>query len=108
MNPSISELILNIDTWQGGRLQPHVDTARYTCASSNNREGPGVNSTTLFRFTNIQKRFRSDLYHSLQSSFSSEKYSNLSANSNSQRNFETKRFLLHSRGNPILNLNRSK
>ena len=53
MNPSPSELILNIDTWQGGRLQPHVDTARYTCASSNNREGPGVNSTTLFRFRKI-------------------------------------------------------
>ena len=49
----VSELVFNIDTWEGGTLQPDTDTAHYTCASDNNREGPGVNSTTLFRCTNI-------------------------------------------------------
>ena len=44
-----SHLIFNIPSWEGGSLVPGRDTNLYTCSSSSNREGPGVNSTTLFR-----------------------------------------------------------
>ena len=44
-----SHLIFNIAGWAGGSLEPDRDTNLYTCSSSSNREGPGVNSTTLFR-----------------------------------------------------------
>ena len=45
-----SELVMKVGEWEGGALEPHRDTATYTCASEANREGPGVNSSTLFRF----------------------------------------------------------
>ena len=41
---------MKVGEWEGGALEPHRDTATYTCASEANREGPGVNSSTLFRF----------------------------------------------------------
>ena len=44
-----SHLVFNIPSWVGGSLVPERDTNLYTCSSSNNSEGPGVNSTTLFR-----------------------------------------------------------
>ena len=46
----VSELVMRVGEWPGGALEPHRDTATYTCASEANREGPGVNSSTLFRF----------------------------------------------------------
>ena len=49
-----SHLIFNIAGWEGGSLEPDRDTNLYTCSSSSNREGPGVNSTTLFRWENNQ------------------------------------------------------
>ena len=47
----LSELVMRVGEWPGGALEPHRDTATYTCASSDNREGPGVNSTTTFRWS---------------------------------------------------------
>ena len=44
-----SHLLFNIPSWVGGSLVPDRDTGLYTCSSSSNSEGPGVNSTTLFR-----------------------------------------------------------
>ena len=44
-----SHLIFNIPRWAGASLVPERDTKLYTCSSSSNTEGPGVNSTTLFR-----------------------------------------------------------
>ena len=44
-----SHLVFNIPSWEGGSLVPGRDTNLYTCSSSSNSEGPGVNSTTLFR-----------------------------------------------------------
>ena len=43
-----SELVFNISDWEGG-LVPERDTAQYSCTSSENKEGPGVSSSTLFR-----------------------------------------------------------
>jgi len=43
-----SELVFNISDWEGG-LVPGRDTAQYACTSSENKEGPGVSSSTLFR-----------------------------------------------------------
>ena len=37
------------------------ETATYTCASSDNREGPGVNSTTTFRWSLSCTSFRLSL-----------------------------------------------
>ena len=45
----VSELVMRVGEWAGGALEPHRDTATYTCVSQPNREGPGVNSSTLFR-----------------------------------------------------------
>ena len=44
-----SHLTFNIPSWAGGSLVPGRDTNLYTCSSSGNREGPGVNTTTTFR-----------------------------------------------------------
>ena len=41
---------MKVGEWEGGALEPYRDTATYTCASEANREGAGVNSSTLFRF----------------------------------------------------------
>jgi hypothetical protein len=46
-----SQLVMNISGWEGGKLDPERDTANYTCGSSDNSEGPGVNSSTVFRFS---------------------------------------------------------
>ena len=43
-----SELVFNITSWTGG-LVPERDKAQYTCTSSDNKEGPGVISSTIFR-----------------------------------------------------------
>ena len=43
-----SDLVFNISDWEGG-LVPERDSAQYSCTSSENKEGPGVTSSTLFR-----------------------------------------------------------
>ena len=44
-------LAIPLRRWTGF---PSRDSNLYTCSSSSNREGPGVNSTTLFRWENNQ------------------------------------------------------
>ncbi len=50
-----SQLVMNISGWEGGKLDPERDTANYTCRSSDNSIGPGVNSSTVFRFSLCKK-----------------------------------------------------
>jgi hypothetical protein len=50
-----SQLLMNISGWDGGRLDPERDTANYMCVSSDNSVGPGVNSSTVFRFPLCKK-----------------------------------------------------
>ena len=77
-----SHLIFNIPSWEGGSLVPGRDTNLYTCSSSSNSEGPGVNSTTLFRSGDMTI-ILSILSLVFQSSLPAEKYQNISLHSNS-------------------------
>jgi len=44
-----STLTWLVSAWPGGKLDRVVDNANYTCRSTANAAGPGVESTTYFR-----------------------------------------------------------
>lgn len=43
-----STLILKMDAWPNGQLDPTLDNVNYTCQSTSNEVGQGVKSTTQF------------------------------------------------------------
>ncbi|XP_049814950.1 hemicentin-1 isoform X1 [Schistocerca nitens] len=45
----LSTLLWNMDAWPGKQFDILHDSANYTCLSTSNSVGPGVNSTTVFR-----------------------------------------------------------